>query len=590
MPARLYPTPTSRSLKIFAFDPMRGRLPMHRISVDVPYEPLNPGPVGSRVAVVDYDSARDCYYEPVDLEHPSVLMNGGLEPTESEPRFHQQMVYAVAMKVVENFERALGRRFYFYRRQRLLLIPHAFQGANAYYSSRRNAVLFGYFPATPSASSLDLPGQNVFSCLSHDIIAHEVTHAVVDRLRQYFKWPTNPDMLAFHEAFSDIIAIFQHFSFPGILNQAIQETSGDLRRPTPLLELAAQFGYATGKGSALRSAVDSASPRHATLPDEPHERGAVLVAAIFDAFLTTFQAGIQDLLRIATGGTGRLPEGYLHPDLVNRLAGEARTIAASVLRMCMRAFDYLPPVDITFGDFLRALVTADFELNPDDRSGLRRNMVEAFRIRGIYPEGVFSLSEESLLWERAPGEYLLAGDVIEELTRQLTEAAAKSSRSSLRDWPIDQDTKAGLQDEVALKKLTQTVKFSAAQSDLLRLGDPYKFQTKLIAIHPAFRIGQDGQLLVEAILQYVQHDRRKKSDYGGVAFRGGSTVIVQSDGRLRYVISKPIHSQDSRRQQMQSFLRAFDARDALQIWRDEMYQKTRLANALGLSTLDRRGH
>jgi hypothetical protein len=50
------------------------------------------------------------------------------------------------------------------------------------------------------------------------------------------------------------------------------------------------------------------------------------------------------------------------------------------------------------GDFLRALVTADLELNPDDPYDLRFNMIEGFRARGIYPEGVLSLAEESLVW------------------------------------------------------------------------------------------------------------------------------------------------------------------------------------------------
>ena len=38
----------------------------------------------------------------------------------------------------------------------------------------------------------NLPGQRVFTCLSHDIIAHEVTHAVIDGIRTYFTEPTNP--------------------------------------------------------------------------------------------------------------------------------------------------------------------------------------------------------------------------------------------------------------------------------------------------------------------------------------------------------------------------------------------------------------
>ena len=58
----------------------------------------------------------------------------------------------------------------------------------------------------------------------------------------------------------------------------------------------------------------------------------------------------------------------------------------------------MPPVDVTFGDFLRALVTSDFELNPADPGEVRFETIEAFRERGIYPSGVQSLAEEALLW------------------------------------------------------------------------------------------------------------------------------------------------------------------------------------------------
>src|SRR4029077_13185264 len=94
-----------------------------------------------------------------------------------------------------------------------------------------------------------------------------------------------------------------------------------------------------------------------------------------------------------------LPEGELHPDLVNRLTAEAVRTAQSVLFMCIRATDYLPPVDPTFSDFLRAMVTADFELNRADDSGLRPAMIEAFRQRGIQPRAVGSLAVQSLLLE-----------------------------------------------------------------------------------------------------------------------------------------------------------------------------------------------
>ena len=125
----------------------------------------------------------------------------------------------------------------------------------------------------------------------------------------------------------------------------------------------------------------------------------MLVAAIFEAFFQTYQRRTGDFLRIASGGSGRLPEGDLHPALVNRIAAEASATAQAILTMSIRAFDYLPPVDVTFGDFLRALVTADFEMAPRDLFGQRALTVEAFRRRGIHPEGVTSLAEVSLLWD-----------------------------------------------------------------------------------------------------------------------------------------------------------------------------------------------
>src|SRR5262249_11757947 len=148
------------------------------------------------------DGASRCYYEPVDLDAPAVLMQGGLEPTESDPRFHQQMVFAVATKVLENFDFALGRKIRFRRGARLRILPHAFQGANAFYDPKLLALLFGYFKADETAPGPTLPGQTVFTCLSHDIVAHETTHALLDRLKPFFIEPTNRDVSAFHEGFA----------------------------------------------------------------------------------------------------------------------------------------------------------------------------------------------------------------------------------------------------------------------------------------------------------------------------------------------------------------------------------------------------
>jgi hypothetical protein len=595
-----YLPPVRRPLKIFAYDPMLGRLPLHRITLDVLNEPLKPGPTGSRVSVIDYDGVADCYYEPVNLDDPSVLMQGGLDPTEFDPRFHQQMVYAVTMKVIENFELALGRRFVFRGRNRLKIFPHAFSGANAFYDPRRHSLLFGYFRADSEHPGANIPGQTVFSCLSHDIIAHEMTHAMTHRLRRYFLSPSNDDVLAFHEGFADIIAIFQHFSYPAILRDAIQRTQGDLQTNTTLVELAAQFGQATGKGTSLRTAIDKPDVARIRTTFEPHDRGSILVAAVFDAFFRTYQERVQDLFRIATGGTGVLPRGDLHPDLVNRIAREATSTASATLRMCIRAFDYLPPVDITFGDYLRAMVTADFELNPNDETGLRRQMVEAFRVRGIFPSSVGSLSEESLRWPRYDaGEHRKMEsleEAIQEVNRIVIGEAAATSRNSVCDFePMADVSPNGDESEEADDSRSDIYPsvygWAEKNRDSLQLLDG-KFE--VAGIHPSFRFAQDGQLLAETVLQFAQK-KKDSGDMGGVPFRGGTTVIVRADGKIQYVITKPLPSNrlpsetkdlaERRFKNQAEYVARIDATDSYHIWQDEKFQSERISKRLTLGAL-----
>jgi hypothetical protein len=618
--------PPRRPLKIFSSDPMAGRLVGNRITIDVPFEKLSVGPSGSRIEVVDYDGEHDCYYPPVNLNHPAILMRGGLEPSESDPQFHQQMVYAVAMRVIENFERALGRPVGFSRGKPLRLFPHAFYGANAYYDRSLRGIVFGYFRADRKDPGPNLPGQTVFTCLSHDIIAHETTHAIVDRLRPYFLEASNPDVRAFHEGFADIVALFQHFSFEDSLREQIQQGRTNLRDRDLLVNLARQFAQARGKGKALRSALDDAdqSKKLRDTITQPHKRGSILVAAVFDGFFNVYQKRIRDLIRIATNGTGNLPDADLHPDLVKRIASEASATAQSVLTMCIRAFDYLPPVDITFGDYLRALITADYELNPIDTYGQRAEMIDAFQRRGIYPDGVISLAEESLLWGcpadlarvRVPVEKL--GDLLMSsihsfahwqlddpfafepmpapeptLALEVAEsvpAPATSPDDGSTTEPDDDDR--GLTDQMA-KDLQR---WAADHADCLGLFvDPEADPAKRIKIavrgfHWVFRIGRNNQLIIELVAQFVQTDNDQKTvkRLGGLSFRGGTTVVVSAHGRIRYVIAKPIHdgSQVARRLEKQAaFVDTCDLEDPHFAWSNPTYLASRMKARMKFSVI-----
>jgi hypothetical protein len=91
------PRPVVRRLRVFAFDPsLATRIAsasFNEITVGVPWEDLSPGPVGEYLEVVDVDPAGGVVYYPVDLDHPHLLATDGLSPGDSNPQFHQQMVY-----------------------------------------------------------------------------------------------------------------------------------------------------------------------------------------------------------------------------------------------------------------------------------------------------------------------------------------------------------------------------------------------------------------------------------------------------------------------------------------------------------------
>ena len=371
-PEQLANRPPYRRIRGYAFDPSLSlRLETAAINhtvFEVPWERnLKPGPRGEYVEVVDYDPASGCWYEPVDLNATNILAQDGMAPSEGNPQFHQQMVYAVAMNTITNFEKALGRQVLWspqsdltrpagYRDafvRTLRIYPHGLRAANAYYSPQKKALLFGYFQG---------PTGTVFSCLSQDIIAHETTHALLDGMHRRYVEDNHPDSLAFHEAFADLVALFQHFTFPEILKHQIARTRGNLETQSLLGELAQQFGEATGRYGALRNAIGETgedgnwrliqpNPKRLQEATEPHERGAILVAAMFSAFMAIYKVRTKGIVALASAGSGILPEGALHPDLVDAIAGEATKAAKHFLGMCIRALDYCPPFDITYGDY-----------------------------------------------------------------------------------------------------------------------------------------------------------------------------------------------------------------------------------------------
>jgi hypothetical protein len=71
---------------------------------------LEPGPIGQRFAVIDYDGANKTFISP----SISTIQNcwlGGMAPNEFRSAIHQQMVYAVASETLQRSAYALAAEF-----------------------------------------------------------------------------------------------------------------------------------------------------------------------------------------------------------------------------------------------------------------------------------------------------------------------------------------------------------------------------------------------------------------------------------------------------------------------------------------------
>lgn len=564
--------PARRPLRVFAFDPSRGRLLGNEMQIDVRYRSLAPGPMDKsgahdQIAVVDYDVSRNKYYRPVNLDDPFILIPNGIAPSESDPRFHQQMLYAVASDTIEQFESALGRRIHWRRAERplkarkgwlpddiltLTLYPHAMQQANAFYSPEAHGILFGYFQAGRDDPGHNIPGQTIFTCLSHDIIVHETTHAILDGLRSHFMEQTNPDVAAFHEAFADLAALFRHFTHREVLLDAIQRTGGRLYTPAlkrdrladqsaqswlamsdedrnPLIELAGQFGEATGKHKGLRSAIGKPKTMkelHDTT--ECHERGSILVAAVFDAFFTIYIQRAAEHFRIYRAAGGRDRDDLPSP-LADALCDDATRTAMQFFQICARALDYLPPVDVTFGDFLRAVMTSETDFDPEDRDGIRDAWMQAFRRREILPNDAPFFSEEALCWPR--------------------------QRNGLEVEGLPFGGPLGLTNEERQQTARALTAFIDKDDNKKLLNLDPRVEYKLPSFHPLYRINRTGSVRWDLVVEVVQTAPTT------FPIRGGTTMIISTHSTggggqkeavfLRYAISKPLPGPDGTRRARQ---------------------------------------
>lgn len=530
-----------RPLTIIAQDPAvsksDGRVLTTQVSI--PAERLADGPWGYRVQVVDYNASTKEFYAPWDYEKETEFIDpyAGKDNTDrllADPKFHAQNAYAIAMRILGQFEFAFGRRVgWSFQSHQLKIAPHAFEDANAYYDRRSQSLQFGYFRNRNDDG-------NVFTCLSHDIVAHETTHAILDGLQSRYVYPSSPDQAAFHEAFSDIVALLSVFALEDVVdellskNGATKSKTGDAlsanqvsikaMRKSLLLGLAEQFGdeVKTVRGQPLRQSLlikPSKSYLNSDEFQEPHRRGEILVAAVLNALLGMFDSRVKSLDAGQSGLYNR-----------KRVVEEAAKSASHLMTIVIRALDYCAPVHLTFQGFLSALLTSDSELVGDDTAyHYRQKLLDSFKDFGIIPKAPAN-NDVPGAWPRCPD---LAIDL-------------NYSRSHFGNFQTDYE---------------EVYRFLWENREALGIcEDVY---TRVIDVRPCLRMTPEGFPLTETVVQYVQYAdvearelwRRfqvRKPEIDGLKMKsdtrltmhGGGALIFDQYGRLKYNIVNPVKGQE----------------------------------------------
>ena len=464
--------PATRRMTVVAQDPSVRR-PDGRIlvaTIDVPAEDLMPGPIGYRVQAVDYDASTGRYHGahslPASVEKEPKAWAEGHPKIVGDFRFHAQNTYALVMKTLARFEFALGRRVgWSFNVHQLKVAPNGLMDANAFYSRRDEGLVFGYFPGRGA--------KTIYTCLSHDIVVHETTHALLDALRERYLDPSDPDQAAFHEGFADVIALLSVFSqvelVAELLRRGRNEREGltDGQVEAEALRKTALFGLAEQMGDELHAVRGDALRRSAEIkpgldwlkvPEfmEPHRRGEILVAAVMNGFLEAWTARLQ-----ATKARGQSRH------VLRRVAEEGCDIATTLATMWIRALDYMPPVHLTFGDALSAAITADLEVRPDDsRFEMRRHMLASFTAYGIEPASTRA---------DAPGAW--------------RHETGKMNYDRVRFESMRTD-----KDEV----------FRFLWDNRKKLALREGAYTEVLSVRPCIRIGLDGFTLHETVAEYYQ--------------------------------------------------------------------------------------
>lgn len=370
---------------------------------------MSHGPTSARIAVVDYNADTRTMIAPVtwdaengwfripqpegqwlpdrapkqsteqevDQEAAQAVHRQFIESLVKNPHFHQVNVWAVVQRVLEFYQdpQALGRPIpWGFNGNRLIIFPHAGYGNNAFYDPDSKSLKFYYFGDQQN------PG---YTCLSHDIIAHETGHAILDGIRPHYKKASSVQAAAFHEFIGDLTAILLALFNQDIREHLAKTTLGDLSAAEVLSSIAEEFGEQVEDRPYLRSASNKLSMQEVQNSLSPHHVSQVLTAAMFEILIEIAKKRVQWGEADETGD-GQEERAETHGKPESPAKNLWRT-ADSFRRIALQPLDICPPCDIQFLDYASAVLRNDELTNPVDSHGYRQIMLDVFHRRGLCP-------------------------------------------------------------------------------------------------------------------------------------------------------------------------------------------------------------
>jgi hypothetical protein len=387
------PEPGEVRVRILPKDPLLARREgLWPVEIDIPCPTPASGPTGPHSVVVDYNADLDERFAPAVLQKNGSFK--GLAALSGEKlladfHFHQVNVWAIVERTLAMVEDPclLGRAIpWASGNGRLLLIPHAGYMENAFYDRATGALHFFYFEGPD--------GKPVYTCLSHDIVTHELGHAVLDGLKPYYNEVSSPQTAGFHEYFGDAMAMMASLGTPETALVVTRDAPRTLDPRNVVSAIATEFGAAVRRipdEEYLRGAWNDRRMSELAGTYEEHDWSEVLTGIYYDLLEYLYPRALRDI-ELEYGTHKQDGQRKNHG---MRALSRAATATAGVM---FRGLDYCPPVDLRYDEYARAVLRAQEVAFPVDDAGIRTRLAALFKRRGVALPKDESFARKQVQW------------------------------------------------------------------------------------------------------------------------------------------------------------------------------------------------